>query len=106
MLITDVISEAGTEHEVYFLLTAYLESVRFGDRLGLLPERITRLPLSGLADVTQRFNALRTERDHAMMHSNDRTRVFLAEALHVVGTARDRLSRLAPPDDGSPVQTN
>jgi len=98
MTITDVIAEAGNEHEIYFLLTAYMESVRFGDKFGLLPEHITRLPLSGLADVTRRFDDLRTERDHATVRSNDRTSVFISEALDVVGTARERLTWLAHPD--------
>ena len=98
MMISDVIAEAGTEHEIYFLLTAYLESVRFGDKLGLLPEHITRLPVSGPADVKQRFDDLRMECARAMFQSNERSRRFITEALDVVGTARDRLTCLARPE--------
>ena len=105
MVITDVIAEAGSEHEIYFLLTAYLESVRYGDKFGLLPERITRLPLSGLADVKQRLDALRSEHDQPQIEPNARTRVFISEALDVVGTARDRLAFLAPGGSASrPVE--
>jgi hypothetical protein len=98
MMISDVIAEAGTEHEIYFLLTAYLESVRFGDRFGLLPEHITRLPVSGPADVKKRLDDLRTECAQAMFQSNERTRRFITEALDVVGAARDRLTCLARPE--------
>lgn len=106
MTITNVIAEAGNEHEIYFLLTAYLESVRFGDKFGLLPEHVTRLPVSGLADVTRRFDDLRSERDHGTVRPNDRTRMFITEALDVVGTARERLTWLAYPDLRSPRRVN
>ena len=106
MMITDVIAEARTEHEIYFLLTAYLESVRFGDKFGLLPEHVTKLPVSGLADVKRRFDDLRMERDQALFQSNDRSRMFISEALSVVGTARDRLTWLARPESRYPGQAN
>jgi len=105
-MITDVIAEAGSEHEIYFLLTAYLESVRFGDKFGLLPEHITKLPLSGLPDVRRRLDELRTERDQAVVRSNERTRRFIMEALDVVGAARDRLTWLEQPEGKAAARPN
>ena len=37
-MITDVIREAKSEHEIYFLLTAYLEAIHFSDKLKPQPE--------------------------------------------------------------------
>lgn len=47
MMLVDVIHQADTEHEINFLLTAYVESLRWGDQISLLSERITTLPLGG-----------------------------------------------------------
>lgn len=95
MMITDVIVEAKTEHAIYFLLTAYLESVRFGDKFRLLPEHITRLPLDGIVDVRVRFHDLRTELDRASGPGCSKAGALIKEALYVFGTGLDRLTWLA-----------
>ncbi len=57
MTINDVMRQATKEHEIYFLLTAYVESLRFGDELSLLPTNLTMLPLCRLR---RRGKALQT----------------------------------------------
>lgn len=93
MMISDVIHEASTEHEVFFLLTAYLESLRYGDKLGTLPQELTRLPLSGAGDVQSRFIGIRTVLNTAL--ESGRSHAIFLEAADIFGTAVDRLDRLA-----------
>src|SRR5690349_3796884 len=59
MSILEVICEADSEHEIYFLLTAYAEAVRYCDKLGPLPERITHLPFTGIDDLNERLEEMR-----------------------------------------------
>jgi hypothetical protein len=94
MMITNIIREANTEPEVYFLLTAYIESIQFGDKLNCLSEHLTSLPLTGLDDVRQRSVKLVTELDVASKRLDDKVCVVIKEALEVFGTALSRLELL------------
>lgn len=94
MMMTEAILNADTEHEVYFLLSAYVEAVRYGDKLHCMPECIRRLPLNGIADVRARFEKLVAELDVASDRLDDKVSVVLREALHVFGTACSRLTSL------------
>jgi hypothetical protein len=94
-MITDVIREAESEHQIYFLLTAYLEAVRYGDRLNLLPDALKRLPLTGMNDVKERFEQLFIELDSESKGLNHRACAVLKEALHVFSTAINRLDTMA-----------
>lgn len=101
MMIADAIAEATTEHEVYFLLTAYLESVRYGDQHGLLPDDLTRLPLAGPVDVENRLQHL--WQDHACLpQASHRTYTLMREACNVMGRAYERLIHLGPPPQHVP----
>jgi hypothetical protein len=105
MVLTDFITESNNEYEIYFLLTAYLESLRFGDKFGLLSDRITRLPLNGMPDVRKRFEALLGELEKQDIWSSSRAIGFLREALHVFGTGLLRLTQLGieqPSPAGAP----
>ena len=93
MIIADAIATASSEHEVYFLLTAYLEAVRYGDRHGLLPDELTRLPVTGHADVEDRLHHLGTE-PAPPAPSSERARTLIREARNVMGTAHERLMLL------------
>lgn len=95
MMISDVIHEANTEHEVFFLLTAYVESLRHGDKLGTLPQDLTRLPLSGAGDVRSRFIGIRAALNTDLGSGSGRTHAIFQEAADIFGTAVDRLDRLA-----------
>lgn len=93
MLIVDVIREADNEHEIYFLLTAYVEAVRYCDPLHHLPEIVRELPFNGVEDVNVRAESLR-----AILESSeapdDKIRLVLAEALGIFAVARHRLETL------------
>jgi len=90
----DVIRGAETEHEIYFLLTAYIQSVRYSDRLRLAPDLLARLPLHGMSDVQSRFGALVPELDKASRRLDGKGCVLIREALNIFGTALDRLTAL------------
>lgn len=93
-MMVDVMREADTEHEIYFLLTAYIEAVRFCDKLSCMPESITRLPLRGMPDLKSRFGELINQLDVASRRLDDRSCAVLREALHIFGTALQRLGFL------------
>src|SRR5688500_973155 len=88
--INDVIREATNEHEVYFLLTAYLEAVRHGDMLGCLPGSVRDLPLQGLDDVRARVDGLKAELQQPLPR-NTRTRVIVTESTELFSEALNRL---------------
>ena len=90
-MISNIIREANTESEVYFWLTAYIEAMRFGDKLNLLSEHPTRLPLTGLDDVRGRSAKLIAELDVASKRLDDKVCVVIKEALEIFGTALTRL---------------
>ncbi len=54
-MITDVIREAKSEHEIYFLLTAYLEAIHFSDKLQPQPDLADILPIASIEKVRDRF---------------------------------------------------
>ena len=89
--LNDVIREATNEHEVYFLLTAYVEAVRHGDLLSSLPGQVRELPLRGLDDVRTRVDGLRAELGSTR---NTRTRVIVAESTEIFSEALNRLQCL------------
>jgi hypothetical protein len=89
--LNEVIREATNEHEVYFLLTAYVEAVRHGDLLSSLPGQVRELPLQGLDDVRTRVDGLRAELGSTR---NSRTRVIVAESTEIFSEALNRLQCL------------
>lgn len=58
MMIIDAIKSASSEHAVYFLLTAYIESLRHFEHAPPLPEPVLRLPLIGAQDLRIRLAAV------------------------------------------------
>jgi hypothetical protein len=94
MMISDVILEANTEHEVFFLLTAYVESLRYCDKLGTLPHNLTRLPLSGMGEVQNKFVGLRAALIAEGKDYGPGTHAILREAADIFGAAVDRLDWL------------
>ena len=93
MLITDVIREAVNEHEIYFLLNAYVEAVRYCDPLHHLPEAVTRLPFAGAEDVSARVEQLEALRV-LLDERDDRVRRVVTEALDILGVAARRLESI------------
>jgi hypothetical protein len=94
-MFADIIRTANTEHEIYFLLTSYIEAVRFSDKLHCgIPEHATRLPLNGMADVRERFEQLMIELDTASKRLDDNSCTIIREGVHILGSALNRLSAL------------
>ena len=92
MIIKDSIERAGNEQEIFLLLTAYVETVRHGDQLNLLPWQVRDLPLAGSDDLKARIHGLHvrgivSEIDHSIGH-------VVEEAIDVFRTALRRLAFL------------
>jgi two-component system response regulator len=92
---TDIMRTADTDHEIYFLLTSYIEAVRFNRRADGVSSEITRLPLHGKDDVKERFAKLLIELDLASKGLDAGRCELIREALHILGTAWKRLESLA-----------
>ena len=57
-MILDAITHASTEHAVYFLVSAYLESFQHCHAHEKVPGDVMRLPLHGKADLQERLRTL------------------------------------------------
>lgn len=86
--IHDVIREASSEHEVYFLVTSYVETVRFCDKLACLPQPVRELPLHGVDDLRSRVGDLRAGLRSGV---DERARPLVEEAAEVFDQAVNRL---------------
>jgi hypothetical protein len=95
MTLIEALRRADTDHIVYFLLTAYAESLSWYDPPGsCFPARVTRLPVASVDDVSERVNALKNARESQVPRPS-RARVILEEAIDVFDTASQRLKLLA-----------
>ena len=99
MTINDVIREAKSEHEVYFLLTAYVEAVRYVDRMSSLPASVRELPLNGMDDVKARFDGLRAELGQLSRGDDNRSLAIVKESADILGDALKRLQWLEQEKD-------
>lgn len=91
MPIIDAICESDSEHEIYFLLTAYVEAIRHCDKLGNLPERLTRLSFPGVEDLKNQVEELRAD----FGEIGERDRAVIREAIEIFCAAIERLDTLA-----------
>ena len=87
MMLADAIESAVSEHAVYFLVTAYIESLHHFHTSLRIPQRVIALPLGRADDLSERAQALR-EVDHA-------SGGVASEALAVLECALRRLEGLA-----------
>jgi hypothetical protein len=102
-MFADKIRSASTEHEIYCLLTSYIENVRCSDKSHrCIPEPITRLPLNGIGDVKVRFTQLMVELDKASKCLDDNSCEAIKESMHALGVALNRLSVLDGHHDKQP----
>jgi len=101
MLISNAIQEVNTEHEMFFLLTAYIEAVGFCDKLNLLPWQMRDLPLAGADDVKARVYSLRLQLRSMAFDADHSARLIIEETIDVFGTALRRLAFLQA-DGGLP----
>jgi hypothetical protein len=95
MMINDAIRNASSEHTVYFLLTAYIDSLQFSARL---PEYVTALPVSGLQDLDWRFEKLFAELEMEIGRPESPQLQALQEAVNIFEAAVTRLRRLLDED--------
>ena len=95
MLIHEAIREANTQHEVFFLLTAYVEAVSYCDKGNLLPWQVRELPLAGIEDVKARIYGLHLRvRGMTPGYDDEIARRVINEALELYTTALRRLASL------------
>ena len=93
MIIVDAIRRASTEHVVYFLLSAWLETLVHTGRARALPAEAARLPVQGSVDVRRRLRIIREKLASDNDMAPQRVRV-LEDAASALGAARVKLSYL------------
>lgn len=103
-MITDIIYEAESEHEIYFLLTAYLEAIRFSDKLNLLSDPIEMFPINSMDNVRRRFKEFIVELDRASKGLNHNACLVIKEAMLIFNIALNRLESLAGRTSLSPPE--
>ena len=91
MMLHEAIRNARTEHTVYFLLTAYLETLQFSRKL---PERLTVLPIADMQDMQARFEQLVAEYETELRMPNSHQFFVLLEAVGVFDLAALRVCQL------------
>jgi CelD/BcsL family acetyltransferase involved in cellulose biosynthesis len=95
MMLIDVLRHLNTEHQVSFLLAAYLESVQSRQLGAQLPPGVAALPLDDARDIESRFAELIGAGlcDLARAHCDTRTAIA-REATEIFGAAVTRLHAL------------
>ena len=93
-MFADVIRKANTEQEIYFLLTSYIEELKSVEEPRRMSEQVIHLPLSDATDVRRRFEQLIIELDGASKRLDDYSCIVIREAVHILGTALNRLDVL------------
>jgi hypothetical protein len=95
MLINEVMHRLNTEHEVNFLLTAYIETLQFYDAGKRLPPGVASLPLKGIDDIESRFTDLLGAELCGLARAHSDTQGAIArEATEIFGAAFTRLQAL------------
>lgn len=103
MQLVDVMRRLNTEHEIRFLLTAYLETLRSRDASDRLLPRVAALPLRDAQDIQARFSELLNAQWCAHARSPGDTPDFIErEATEIFGAAVTRLHTLHARTDASP----
>lgn len=90
-MLLDVIKGATTEHEVYFLLHAYIEAIRHDDESEVLPQFLRQLPFHGLPDIEERVAELTLHLAGAGPPDRPMNRALVQEAHAILAAALTRL---------------
>lgn len=93
MMIVDAVNSAPSQPAVYFLVTAYLESLRHFQRGCGVPQCALDLPIAGAADLHQRLNALQHN-----FSTPPESAVAISELAAVLGSALSRLEEVGDAD--------
>lgn len=92
MIIIDALKLAASEHIVYFLLTAYVETVEHrGVAARAVPEDAKRMPVRDAGDVMHRLSLLRSRRAATTAPREAR---MIDEVAAAFSAAADRLCTL------------
>jgi len=95
MLVLDVMRRANSEHEVKFLLAAYLETLPLYDVSHSLPGGVTELPVASVEDVRDRFEALLDiELSGGAERAGEHVHAIVREAAQIFGAALTRMQSL------------
>src|SRR5215210_2972688 len=89
MMIVDALSSAPTQHAVYFLVTAYIESLRHFEAAVAVPKAVLHLPISGRDDLASRLAVLQNNINRPL-----EAVVPVSEIASVLTCALTRLTRL------------
>ena len=93
MIIVDAIRRARTEYVVYFLLSAWLETLVYTGRARALPADAARLPVREGREVPRRLHLIREKLACEKDLTPRRARV-LEDAARAFAVARDKLRDL------------
>ena len=93
MTVTDAVSQANTEHIVYFLLTAYVEALGYTGRSSM-PPPAEHLPIVTRTDVNERLRVLR-EALASASHRTPDSKPLIEEAAGLFSAASERLEKIA-----------
>ena len=91
MMLHDAIRNATTQHTVYFLVTAYLDTLQFAKKL---PEHLTVLPIADLKDLESRFEKLVAEFEGELRLPDSHKFSMLLEAVGIFDLAVVRVCQL------------
>lgn len=91
MMLHDAIRNANSQYTVYFLLTAYLDTLQFGRKL---PEHLTVLPIVDLRDLESRFEKLVAEFECELRLPDSHKFFVLLEAVGIFDLAVVRVCQL------------
>jgi hypothetical protein len=91
MMLHDAIRNATSEHTVYFLLTAYLDTLQFSRKL---PEHLTVLPIADFQDLESRFEKLVAEFESELRLPDSHKFFVLMEAVGIFDLAAVRVCQL------------
>jgi len=95
---SDAIQEVTSEHEIFFLLTAYVEALSYCDKLRLLPWQMRNLPLAGADDVKARIYGLQLRISGMVADADHGARLIIEEMIDVFRTGLRRLASLQADD--------
>lgn len=98
MMLHDAIRNAKSEHTIYFLLTAYLDTLQFARKL---PGHLTELPIADLKDLQSRFEKLVAEFEAELRMPDSHKFFILMEAVGIFDLAAIQLCQLMKGNEGA-----
>lgn len=91
MMLHDAIRNTRTEHAIYFLLTAYLDTLQFSRKL---PDHLTVMPILNMQDMQDRFEKLVSEFETELRIPDSHKFFVLLEAVGIFDLAAVQLCQL------------